>query len=168
MLAFAAQVVGCGFPSPDQIADSFVDHVRHPHSGQLARPMQPRQRDRVPSVRLDALSRPLRDQGRRNHHAVVTKIADLPAQPVTRRPGLEADVQPIILLSQLLDRPLYRRRTILNLADEADLARAAALRDRQRVLLLATSNATNASLYSPMARPPCVRIGSPIRATLVS
>jgi EmrB/QacA subfamily drug resistance transporter len=62
--------------------------------------MQPRQRDRVSSVRLDALARPLWDQGGRNHHAVVTKVADLPAQPVTRRPGLEADVQSIILSSQ--------------------------------------------------------------------
>src|SRR5215217_4896575 len=44
--------------------------------------MQPRQRDRVPPVRLDPLARPLRDQSRRNHHAVVAKIPDLPAQPV--------------------------------------------------------------------------------------
>jgi hypothetical protein len=66
----------------------------------------------------------------------VTKGADLPAQPVARRPSLEADVQSIILLSQLLDRPLYRRRTIFDLADKPDLARAAALRDRQRVLSL--------------------------------
>jgi hypothetical protein len=77
-----------------------------------------------------------RIQAARHHHAVVTKIANLPAQPITRRPGLEADVQSIILLSQLLDRPLYRRRIILNLADKPDLAGAAALRDRHRMLLL--------------------------------
>src|SRR5256885_583138 len=85
LLAFAAQVVGSGFPSPHQIADSLVDDVRYPHSGQFARPMQPRQSDRVPSVRLDALARPLRNQGGRNHHAVVTKIADLTAKSVTSR-----------------------------------------------------------------------------------
>ncbi|MER9345378.1 hypothetical protein NKI41_32625 [Mesorhizobium sp. M0601] len=55
---------------------------------------------------------------------------------LTGRPGLEANVQSIILFSQLLDRSLYRRRTILDLADEPDLAGAAALRDRNRVLLL--------------------------------
>src|SRR5262245_22483433 len=98
--------------------------------------MQPRQRDRVPPVRLDALARPLRDQGRRNHHAVVTEFANLPAQTVTRRPSLEADVQSIISFSQLLDRPLYRRRTILHLAEKPDLARAATLRERHRVFLL--------------------------------
>jgi hypothetical protein len=113
-----------------------VDHVRHPYPGQLARPMQPCQHDRVPSVRFDSLARPLRDQGWRNHHAVVTKIADLPAQSVTRRPSFETDVQSIILLSQFLDRPLYRRRIILDLADKPDLAGAAALRNRQRVFFL--------------------------------
>lgn len=41
-------------------------------------------------------------------HAVVSKIADLPAQPITGRPGREADVQHTF--SQLLDRPLYRRQ----------------------------------------------------------
>ncbi len=113
-----------------------MDHIRHPNPGQLARPIQPRQRDRVPPVGLDMLARPLRDQGRRNRHAVMTvmtKIADLPAQPVTRRPCLDAVDH---TFSQLLDRPLYRRRPILDLADEPDLAGATALRDRNRVLLL--------------------------------
>ncbi|WP_292277681.1 hypothetical protein [Mesorhizobium sp.] len=66
----------------------------------------------------------------------MSEIANLPAQPITRRPSLEADVQPIILSSQPLDRPLDRRRTILDFADKPDLAGAAALRDRNRALLL--------------------------------
>ncbi|WP_245454722.1 MULTISPECIES: hypothetical protein [unclassified Mesorhizobium] len=66
LLAFAAQVVCRCFPGPDQIADSLVDYVRHPHFGQFARPMQPRQSDRVPSVGFDALARQLRNQGGRN------------------------------------------------------------------------------------------------------
>ena len=61
LLAFAAQIVSCGSPGPDQIADSLVDHVWHPYPGQFARPMQPCQSDRVPSVRLDPIARPLRD-----------------------------------------------------------------------------------------------------------
>jgi hypothetical protein len=77
LLTFAAQVIRSGVPRPDQIADRLVHHVRNPDAGQLAGAMQPRQRDRVPPVRLDALTRPLRDQGRRNHHAVVAKIANL-------------------------------------------------------------------------------------------
>jgi hypothetical protein len=71
LLAFAAKVVRSSLARPAQIADSFVDQVRHPDP---ARPMQPRQRDRAPPVRLDPLPRPRR----RNHHAVVAKIPDLP------------------------------------------------------------------------------------------
>ena len=63
-----------------------VDRVRHPHPGQLARPMQPRQGDRVPAVRLDPLARPLRDQRRSNHGAVVAEVPDLPAQTPWVRP----------------------------------------------------------------------------------
>lgn len=60
LLAFATQVVGCRFSGTDQITDSLLDYVRYPYPAQLARLMQPRQRDRVPSVRLDPLARPLR------------------------------------------------------------------------------------------------------------
>jgi hypothetical protein len=45
-------------------------------------------------------------------------------------------VQSIISFSQLLDRPLYRCRPILDLADEPDLAPAATLGDRHCMLLL--------------------------------
>src|SRR5215204_3500649 len=103
--------------------------------------MQPRQRDRVPPVRLDPLARPLRDQSRRNHHAVVAKIPDLPAQPVPLGRGLEADVQAIISTAELLDRPLDRRRPVLDLAEEPNLARAAALGNRHSMLHLGPSNA---------------------------
>ncbi len=112
-----------------------MDDVRYPYPGQFTRSMQSRQRNRVPSVGFDSLAWPLRDQGRRNHHAVMTKIADLPIQPVTRRSGLEADAQLTVLFPQLLDRPLYRCRTVFDLADEPDLARPATLRNRYRMLL---------------------------------
>jgi hypothetical protein len=98
--------------------------------------MQPRQSDRISPVRLDPLTRPLRDQGRGDHGAVVTELAHLPAQPVARRPGLKADVQPVIALAELLDRPLDCGRLVLDLAEEPDLTRAAALGDRHRVLQL--------------------------------
>jgi hypothetical protein len=41
-------------------------------------------------------------------------------------------VQPVIALAELLDRPLDRGRLVLDLAEEPDLTRAAALGDRQR------------------------------------
>jgi hypothetical protein len=66
----------------------------------------------------------------------VAEIPDLPTQPVTRRPGLEADVQSIIPLGQLLDYPFDRRRPVLDLTEESDLAAAAALGNRYRMFHL--------------------------------
>ena len=127
LLAFAAQIVGRRLAGADQIANRLMHLVRHPDAGQFAGSMQPRQRDRVPPVRLDPLTRPLRDQSRRNHHAVVAKRLDLPVQPISRRPGLEADMQPVVSLRQLLDRPLDRRRPVLDLAEEPDFPARARL-----------------------------------------
>ncbi|CCV10497.1 hypothetical protein MESS4_20073 [Mesorhizobium sp. STM 4661] len=45
-------------------------------------------------------------------------------------------MQSIVPFSQLLDRPLYRCRPILDLAEKPDFARTAALGDRHRMLLL--------------------------------
>ena len=42
LLALTAQVVHRRLPRPDQVAYRLVHRVRHPHAGQLARPVQPR------------------------------------------------------------------------------------------------------------------------------
>jgi hypothetical protein len=136
LLTLAAQVVGAGVAGPDQVANGFVNHVRNPDPGQLPGTMQPRQRHRVPPVGLDPFAWPLRDQRRRHHHAVVAKIPNLPVQSVTRRPGLEADMQAIVLPGQLLDRPLDHGRPVLDLAEKPDFTAAVALGDRDRVLQL--------------------------------
>src|SRR5215218_8717796 len=116
--------------------------------------MQPRQRDRVPPVRLDPLARPLRDQSRRNHHAVVAKIPDLPAQPV-----------PLGRASKQTCRRSYRLPSFLIVRSIAAGLFSISPRNRTSPVrphlaiatacfILATSNATKAPLYSPMARPP--------------
>jgi hypothetical protein len=90
----------------------------------------------------------------------VPQLLDLAIQPVTRRAGFEADLQPTIPACQLPDRSLNPRRRVLDLAQAPNLAGAASLGDATACFLFATSNATNAPLYSPMVRPPCVRLGS--------
>jgi hypothetical protein len=60
----------------------------------------------------------------------------LPIKPVTRRPGLEADLQLLVSPTKLLDQPLDRPRPVLDLAQKPDLASSAALRNRHRVLQL--------------------------------
>src|ERR1700731_323822 len=140
LLAFAPQIVRCRLARPDEIAHRLVNRVRHPHPSQLAGPMQPRQRHRIAPVGLDPLSWPLRDQRRSDHQAGVPASPDRPASLRISRstvPG-ELDISP-------------RKRTSPPRPPSA-IATACFIFD--------TSNATKASLYSPMVRPPCMRLGS--------
>jgi len=98
--------------------------------------VQARQRDRVAPVRLDPLAGPLRDQGRRDHHAVVAERLDLAIKPVSRRPGFEADVQLLVSVRQSLDRPLDRQRSVFDIAEKSDFAGPPAFRNRHGVLRL--------------------------------
>ena len=66
----------------------------------------------------------------------MTEFANLSAQPVPCRPGLEANTQATIAASQPLDRPLDRRRPVLDLTQKPDLTAAATLGHRHRVLHL--------------------------------
>ena len=134
MLTLAAQVVHRRLPCTDQIAYRLVHRVRHPNPGQLARPVQPCQRDGVAPVCLDPLTGPFRDQGRSDHQTVVTEFLDLPTQPVTCRTRFKADLQSAVPSGKLLDGPLDPRRRVLHLAQEPDLASAASLGDRHRML----------------------------------
>jgi hypothetical protein len=58
-------------------------------------------------------------------------------------------VQAIIPTAELLDRPLDRRRPVLDLAEEPNLARAAALGNRHSMLHLGHVERTKASLCRP-------------------
>ena len=122
--------------SARKIAHRLMGRVRHPHSSQFAGPMQTRQRDRIPTVRLDPFTRSFRDQRRSNHHAVMPERLHLAIEPVSRRPGFEADMQPLVSVRQSLDRPLDRQRTVLDIAEKPDFPGPATLRDRHGVLLL--------------------------------
>jgi hypothetical protein len=110
--------------------------VRRPDSRQFASPVQSRQRDRVAPVRLDALARPFRDQSWSDHHTFMPERLHLAIKPVSRRPGLKADVQPVVPVRQSLDRPLDRQRIVLHIAEKTDFAGSAAFRDCHGVLFL--------------------------------
>jgi hypothetical protein len=93
----------------------------------------------------------------------VAEVPDLPAQPIARRPGLEADVQPAIALAELLDYLLDRRGLVLDLAEKPDLTASVTLRDRHRVLQLgdieSDENFSMLSHGSPSVRE--ARLGPP-------
>jgi len=136
LLAFAPKIVSRRLASPHKIAHRLMGRVRRPNPCQLPGPMQSRQRDRVAPVCLDALARPFRDQGRSDHHAIVAEGMNLAVKPGSRRPSFKADMQPLVSVRQSLDRPLDRQRTVLDIAEKADLPGPAAFRDRHGVLLL--------------------------------
>lgn len=73
LLAFAAKVVRRRLAGSHEIAHRLMSRVRCLDPCQFAGPMQSRQRDRIAPVLLDALARPFRNQGRRDHHAIMAE-----------------------------------------------------------------------------------------------
>ncbi len=136
LLALAPKIVSRRLTGANKVPDRLMGRVGRPHSRELTRPMKTRQSDRIPTVRLDPFTRSFRDQRRSNHHAVMPERLHLAIEPVSRRPGLEADMQPVVSVSQSFDRPLDRRRIVLNIAYKPDFPGPATLRDRHGVLLL--------------------------------
>jgi hypothetical protein len=60
--------------------------------------------------------------------------SDMPVKPIPGRAGLIADVQGLVLVRQLTQEPLNRRRRCFDLAEIAHLSLSAALRDGYGVL----------------------------------
>ena len=136
LLALAAKIVRPRLAGAHKIAHRLMCGIGRPHARQFAGPIKPRQRDRVAPVRLHPLARSFRDQRRSDHHAVVAERLNLTIKPISRRPGLEADMQPIVSLRQSLDHPRDRQGAVLDFADKPDLPGPAAFRNRHRVLRL--------------------------------
>ena len=136
LLTLSPKIVPRRLPGARKIPDRLMGRVGRPHSRKLTRPMKTRQRNRIPTVRLDPLTRSFRDQRRSNHHAVVPERLHLAIEPVSRRPGFEADMQPVVSVSQSPDRSLDRQRAVLDVAEKPDFSRPPPFRDRDGVLLL--------------------------------
>src|SRR3954454_9653464 len=94
MLALLAQVLHSRFPSPHQIANGFVSRVGKPNGRQLGGTMQSGQRERIPTVGLDALARPFRDQRGSEDVAVMPEMRAPSLQLIAGRPVLITDQQP--------------------------------------------------------------------------
>ena len=166
LLAFTPKVVPRGLVGAHKIANRPMSRIGRPTLS-FRRPMQ-RQCDRIPTVRLDPLTRSFRDQRRSNHHAVMPERLNLAIQPVSRWSGLEADMQTIVTSRQSLDRPFDRQRIVLDIAKKPDFPGPAALRDRNPVLLLGDieSDKDFAILFHGPLSVHEARLG-PARATLV-
>jgi hypothetical protein len=69
-----------------------MGRVGRPDPCQFTGTVQTRQRNRIPTIRLDPLARSFRDQRRSDHQAVVPESLHLAIKPVSRKPGFEADM----------------------------------------------------------------------------
>ena len=136
LLALAPEIVSSRLAGPHKIPHRLMSRIGRPDPCQFAGSVQTRQRDRIAPVRLDPLARSFRDQRRSDHQAIVAERPYLAIKPVSRRPGLEADVQPAVSSRQSLDRLLNRQRAVLDLAEKPDFAAPARFRDRHGVFHL--------------------------------
>src|SRR4051812_2899037 len=101
-----------GRKTPGTRPTRYVLVLFHGRVGELAREVsdlqEPGQGDGIPAIGLDALARPLRDQGGSNAGAVMPGGGDLPLQPIAGGPALVAKQQLAILAGELGDQPPHR------------------------------------------------------------
>ena len=133
LLAFGAQLAHRRTARAAEVAHRLMLRVRHPNRGQIAGTQLSRQRQRITAIVLHPIARPLRDQRRCRHQAIVPKLGDLPIQSVAGRTRFISKSQQRVLLCQLANQPGGCRRGVVDLTEIADLAVSAGFGDRHRV-----------------------------------
>ena len=160
LLAVSPKIVRRRLAGAREIAHRFMSRVGRPNPGQFAGTMQTRQRNRIPTVRLDPLARSLRDQRRSDPHAVMAERPHLAIEPISRRPGFEAHVQPVVSSRQSLDRLLNRRRAVLDVAEKPDFSPPPSFCDRHCVFLFGDIESNKSFAILSHGPPSCMRLGS--------
>ncbi len=89
---------------PGQVPHRLLFRVGNPDRRERSRPVFARQHRRIPPIRLDAIRGPSRHKPRRDDHAVMTRLRDLPIDAIPTGPGFitEAEHEPI--RTQALDQ----------------------------------------------------------------
>ena len=181
LLALSPKIVSRRLTGANKVPDRLMSRIGRPDPCQFTGTVQTRQRNRIPTVRLDPLARSFRDQRRSDHQAIAPERLHLAIKPVSRRPGLKADVQLVVPGRQSLDRLLDRQWVVLDIAEKPHFSLPPSFCDRHRVLpLLATSKATKTSSLGDIEShenfamllhgPPSVheaRLGQPERPSLL-
>ena len=95
---------------------------------------------------------------------------DLPVKAIARRAGLKTYLQLAVATRQLPYQPLDRRRLVRDLSEKADLALAAAVRHRDRMLQLRRikRDKTLAILLHGPSSMPEARLGPPEQPSILS
>jgi hypothetical protein len=115
---------------PHQIAHRLVPSVRNPHRRQLAGSVQPRQAGGIPPIGLDPIARPLRDQRRRHHDALMPPGRQATVDAIPARPRFVAKPQPRAVAAKLAQQTVQRRRRVRDPAVLPHLAAQATRRHR--------------------------------------
>jgi hypothetical protein len=99
----------------------------------------------------------------------MSQSPNLAVKAIARRAGLKTYLQLAVATRQLPYQPLDRRRPVRDLSQKADLALAAAFRDRYRVLQLRVSNATKTLAILPdgPSSMPEARLGPPEQPSIL-
>src|SRR5207302_3436871 len=136
-----------------------------PTPRQPARPVQSRQTGGIPPIRLDPIARPLRDQRRRHHNAVVPVRRQMTLDAIAARARLVAEPKPDALAAELAHQAIQGPRRVGDPTIFPDLAADAALGDRHDDPLLVNIKPD----IRDTTRLLCIRLGTgQSGATLVS
>ena len=133
LLALRAQIYNRRLARPNEFPHRLMAFVRNPHRGEFPGAQQLHQAHRIAPVGLHPIARPLGNERRRNHQAVLPKALDLPVQPIACRPGLVTERQAGVLAGKLTYQLGGCRCTVLNLPNKANLTRPSGLRNRHRI-----------------------------------
>jgi hypothetical protein len=136
LLALAAQILHRHFTRPCQFTHRLVLRVGNPDRREIATTQLLDQTDRIAPVGLHPLARLLQNERGRHHQAFVPKALDLPVEPISGRPRLVAERQPVILSGKLLYQLGRRRRRVVDLTQEPHLARPSSFGNRNRIAQL--------------------------------
>ena len=121
--------------------------------------MQPRQTGRIPPIRLDPVARPLRDQRRRHHNAVVPVPRQVTLDAIAARARLVAEPKPDALAAELAHQTIQGPSRVGDPAICPDLAADAALGDRHDNPLLVNIKPDIRDTI-PTTRLLCMRFGT--------
>jgi hypothetical protein len=113
-------LLGC-FPLPDKITQRLGVFIGNPHCRQISGTMTACQLQRIPAVRLHAVSGLLRYQTRRHNRALDTQLRQLPVQYESCRPCFITGPQ-LFRRTKLLDELADRIFTVADRAQGAYLA----------------------------------------------
>jgi hypothetical protein len=122
--------------SANEIAHSLMPGIGHPHRRQFAGAQQSGEHNRIAPIRLHPVASAPRDQRWRHHHAGMAELDYQAVKPISGRSGLITKMHHAIFGDDPLQDPPHRIQRRIDLANEAYLAIAPTIGDRDGIASL--------------------------------